>query len=234
MKSWALPERRIRCNLAGSYNSQRAGGLEGARMDMVMMIEIFGYIGSALVVVSMLMSSIVKLRVINTIGSVISGIYAVICGAIPLALMNTCLIMINVYNLIKLLKTEQDYDLVEGGGEDPLVRFVLEHYEKDIRLYFPGFETKDAGEKQTYIVCCGANPAGMIVGEVKDGNLDIMIDYSVPAYRDCSVGAYLYSKLAEGEVHTLRYRGSLSDAHVSYMKKMGFVEEQGAYVKRLK
>ena len=57
-------------------------------MDNAMMIEIFGYIGSALVVVSMLMSSIVKLRIINTVGSVISGIYAVICGAIPLAVMN--------------------------------------------------------------------------------------------------------------------------------------------------
>ena len=34
-------------------------------MDTAMLIEIFGYIGSALVVVSMLMSSVVKLRVIN-------------------------------------------------------------------------------------------------------------------------------------------------------------------------
>ncbi len=58
-------------------------------MDTAMLIEIFGYIGSILVVVSMLMSSIVKLRAINTIGSVISGIYAVVCGA----LMNICLIM---------------------------------------------------------------------------------------------------------------------------------------------
>ena len=73
-------------------------------MDGKMMIEIFGYIGSALVVVSMLMSSIVKLRIINTVGSVISGIYAVICGAIPLAVMNICLITINIYGLVKLLK----------------------------------------------------------------------------------------------------------------------------------
>ena len=68
-----------------------------------MILEIIGYIGSFLVVISMLMSSIIKLRVINTIGSVISGIYAVICGALPLALMNLCLIIINVVNLVKLL-----------------------------------------------------------------------------------------------------------------------------------
>lgn len=76
-------------------------------MNTAILIEIFGYIGSALVVISMLMTSIVKLRVINMIGSVISGIYAVICGAFPLAFMNACLIIINFYNLIKLKKEKK-------------------------------------------------------------------------------------------------------------------------------
>ena len=61
------------------------------------MIELFGYLGSTLVVCSMLMASVVKLRVINMIGSVISGIYALIIGSFPLALMNFCLIIINFY-----------------------------------------------------------------------------------------------------------------------------------------
>lgn len=76
-------------------------------MDMAMLIEIFGYAGSVLVVVSMLMSSVVKLRMINTVGSTISGIYAIICGAFPLAFMNACLVAINIYNLLKLLKIKQ-------------------------------------------------------------------------------------------------------------------------------
>ena len=82
-------------------------------MDTAMLIEIFGYIGSGLIVISMLMSSIVKLRIINTIGSVISGIYAMICGAFPLALMNGCLISINIYNLFKLWKAQKEYDTVD-------------------------------------------------------------------------------------------------------------------------
>ena len=51
-------------------------------MDTKLLIELFGYLGSALVVVSMLMSSVVRLRVINTIGSVIFAIYALIIVAI--------------------------------------------------------------------------------------------------------------------------------------------------------
>ena len=45
-------------------------------MTTELLVELFGYLGSVLVVVSMLMASVVKLRVINTFGSVISGTYA--------------------------------------------------------------------------------------------------------------------------------------------------------------
>ena len=108
-------------------------------MDPKTMLEVFGYIGSALVVVSMLMSSIVKLRVINTVGSVISGVYAVLCGALPLALMNACLIIINGVNLYKLLKTQRPFDLVIGTADDAMVTYFLTHYGDDIKTYFPDF-----------------------------------------------------------------------------------------------
>lgn len=65
-------------------------------------IELIGYLGSFLVVVSMLMTSITKLRVVNMTGSVISIIYALVIGSFPIALMNICLLIINTYNIIKL------------------------------------------------------------------------------------------------------------------------------------
>ena len=201
--------------------------------DTQLLIEIFGYIGSFLVVFSMLMSSVVKLRVINTIGSVVSGIYALICGAYPLVLMNTCLIVINVYNLYKLLKTEQEYDLVEGKADDTFLTYFLERYLQDIRSYFPEFAGSEVCDK-AYVVCCNGNPAGVLLGnEATTGVIDVVLDYSIPTYRDCSVGNYLYSKLAANGVHTLEYRKKETDAHVSYLKKMGFVKENNVFVKHM-
>ena len=77
-------------------------------MNTAMLIEIFGYIGTILVVVSMLMSSMVKLRIVSTVGSTVSGIYAMISGALPLALMNVVIVIINVYNLIKISKEKKE------------------------------------------------------------------------------------------------------------------------------
>lgn len=202
-------------------------------MDPSLVIEIFGYIGSAFVVVAMLMSSIVKLRIINTIGCVISAIYSIICGAIPLAAMNICLIIINVYNLIKLKKTTKAYELVSSASDDALTSYFLTKHREDIGMCFPGYDDSSAAGKKAYIVCCDGNTAGVLLGEEKDGVFEVLLDYSSPVYRDCSVGKFLYSKLGEENINTLRFAQKLSDIHEAYLKKMGFVQDNGVYVKNL-
>ena len=64
-------------------------------------LEIFGYAGTALIVISMLMTSVNKLRIFNISGSVISMIYAILCSTWPVALLNLCLIVINAGQLIR-------------------------------------------------------------------------------------------------------------------------------------
>jgi len=63
--------------------------------------EMFGYLGTALVVISMMMTSVTKLRVINVCGSVISAIYAAYGNAWPIVVMNICLIAINLFHLVR-------------------------------------------------------------------------------------------------------------------------------------
>lgn len=197
------------------------------------MIEMIGYLGSALVVASMLMSSVVKLRVINTIGSGIFAAYALIIHSYPTALMNICLVCINLYNLIKLSRKDQSYDLVECTPEDGLVRYLLKFYGEDIQAYFPDF-LPDAPAGQAYIVCCNGNPAGVLLGnDSGQGTLQVLLDYSTPTYRDCSIGTYLYSKLPSMGVRTLVFGGAESQAHAAYLTKMGFVKKDGAYIKSL-
>lgn len=203
-------------------------------MDTALLIEIFGYIGSALVVVSMLMSSIVKLRVVNTIGSIVSGIYALIVGAFPLVLMNGCLIAINVVNLYKLLNTKQSYDFVEASTEDVLVDYFLKRYYDDIKKHFPGFDENAAKEKKAYIALCEGKPAGMIVGEETDGTFRILIDYSTPEYRDCSVGLFIYSQLFSKNIKEVIYAQELVEVHREYMMKIGFEKVNNEYIKKLK
>lgn len=68
---------------------------------MDILLEIFGYIGTALIIISMTMKSINKLRIFNVAGSIISVIYSLIIVAWPTVILNVCLATINIYHLIK-------------------------------------------------------------------------------------------------------------------------------------
>lgn len=71
-------------------------------------LEIFGYIGTALVLASMIMTSLTKLRSINIIGSVICMIYALLTGAFPVVLLNGGLVIINTVQLIRSYRSKKN------------------------------------------------------------------------------------------------------------------------------
>ena len=196
-------------------------------------LEIFGYIGSALVVISMLMSSIVKLRIINSIGSFISFVYAMLCGAKPLALMNICLIIINLYGLYKLLRSKKTYDLVKGAGDESFVTHFTERYYDDIRKFFPDFRKEETAGRTAFLTCCGDEPAGLMLGDVKEGTLDILIDYTSPKYRDSSVAKYLYEKMGEENISELRFARNASEEHKTFLNKTGFVKKADYYSRKV-
>lgn len=65
-------------------------------------IELVGYIASILIVISLTMTDIFKLRIINSIGCLMFVIYGINVGAYPVALSNFIIVIINAYNLYKL------------------------------------------------------------------------------------------------------------------------------------
>jgi len=200
-------------------------------MDKAMLIEMIGYLGSALVVVSMLMSSVIKLRIINAVGSCIFTAYALIIHSYPTAFMNFCLIVINGYNLVKLLRDSRQYDLVETDADDAFVGYFLEHFRDDIKVHFPDF--RPGNYDAVYLVMCSSNPAGILLGSRRgEGSIDVELDYTTPVYRDCSAGKFLYGELAKRSVRRLSCSAG-GDKHEAYLKKMGFREEQGMFVKDL-
>ncbi len=70
-------------------------------------LEIFGYLGTALVLLSFLMKDIKWLRIFNMAGGAISLIYAIIVNTMPVVVLNASLIAINAVQLIAILKKER-------------------------------------------------------------------------------------------------------------------------------
>ncbi len=70
-------------------------------------VEWVGYAASALIVVSLIMTSVVKLRIVNTAGCALFVVYGLIVGAYPVAIANALIVCINLYHLYRLKRASQ-------------------------------------------------------------------------------------------------------------------------------
>ena len=199
-------------------------------MDSSAIIEAVGYLGSALVLVSFLMSSVVKLRVVNTVGSLIFTVYALIIRSYPTAVMNLCLVCINLYFLWKLRRRDPSYRLLSMQPGESYVTDFLRCRAEDIARFFPERRPEEQEPNRVYMVFHGDEPAGILLGREEDGVLDVGLDYSTPAYRDCSVGVFLLEKLPRPLL--VRYSGAEA-AHLPYLQRLGFTEADGVWEKQL-
>lgn len=199
-------------------------------MTHEMIWELIGYLGSALVVVSLLMSSVIKLRIINTIGSLIFCVYALVIHSYPTAVMNGALVAINIYFLAKLINKEKSFTLREISGKDASLLYMLEKYEGDIEKFFPGWKERGPEINKVYLAFRDDILAGVTMGKAEGESFTLLLDYSTPQFRDLKLGSFVYGKLNEAGYKRLYYDGN-SRAHMEYLEKMGFKEENGILVK---
>ena len=195
-------------------------------------IEAIGYVGSVVVLISMLMTSVVRLRTINTIGSLVFTGYALMIHSYPTAALNFSLALINIYNLVKLYNNKKDYSVVKLRSDDAFVTYFLNLYKADIEKFFPAFVKPEECDC-VYIVCRGTEAAGILLGKSgQNSSVNVKIDYATPVYRDCSVGKHLYKYLASQKIRELSIK-NCSEKHISYLQDMGFVQNDDRFVKTL-
>lgn len=77
-------------------------------MFSVAPIEWVGYAASLFILISLTMTSIIKLRIINSIGCILFVIYGLNVHAYPVAISNALIILINIYNLYVLTKNNKN------------------------------------------------------------------------------------------------------------------------------
>lgn len=200
-------------------------------METRTILEIIGYIGSALVVISMMMTSVFKLRVVNITGSAIAFFYAMAVKAYPVAALNGFLIIVNVVKIVQFFRVEKSYTLIESTGAAGLPKYLARKYNDDILNFFPDF-TGFKDDDKVFILMNGDNATGVTAGQIDEfQTFHISIDYTTPAYRDNSAGRFLYSEIARRGCKKAVFETS-SKNHEAYMYKMGFVKiSRGKYVK---
>lgn len=205
-------------------------------MQLPQIYEIIGYVASLLVAISLTMSSILKLRVINLIGSLVFSIYGLLIQAYPVAVMNFFIVMIDLYYLVQMLNTKEFFELLAVKSESEYLGSFLNHYASDILKFQPGFNFSPDQNLLGFFVLRNLVPAGLMMGEMRGNNLHILLDYAIPGYRDFKIAQFLYKQhAADFRSHGIDKIAAQAstDAHAQYLTQMGFRPEINAQGEKL-
>jgi len=185
-------------------------------------MEYIGYAASLIILISLLMSSVRKLRWINLLGSITFAVYGFLIDSLPVALLNIGTVIINIYYLYHMYLAKDYFKLLPITGKTKYFEYFLSYYEKDIKSYIEEIDVDIDKAEMSF--------AGVFVCSKHDENtLMVDLDYVVPAYRDFKIGKYIYTKqkdlfLSKGYNRLLTYTSC--SKHKKYLEKMGFEENE--------
>lgn len=191
-------------------------------------LERLGYLASLIVLISLLMSSILKLRWINLIGSAIFSLYGFLIGAYPVGVMNLGICIINIYYLIKIYGSKEYFKLLPIEGNSPYFNYFLDYYNINSDK-FENISKLDINKCEISLyILRNMVPAGVFIASQHDKNtLKVELDFVIPEYRDFKIGRFIFEDskdyfLKKGYSKFISFTSV--DSHINYLKRMGFEE----------
>jgi len=202
-------------------------------------VEWFGYLASMVVLISLTMSSIIKLRVINLIGSLLFASFAYFIDSVPTIFMNLCIALINVYYLWQMYYNKEQFKILSVEKDSEYFQHFISVNRQEIEKQVSLPKLKEADTR--FYMLRDNNIAGVLSGVMeKDGVFTVMLDYVIPRYRDFKLGSYYYNthpEFIKAKGISILKTSANDEEHCFYLEKMGFEKHrEGAtqtYIKRL-
>lgn len=200
--------------------------LLGSATPLQTVTEIVGWIGSIGVAVSLMMSNVFRLRVINFVGAAMFAVYGFMVGAVPVGIINGFIALTDIYYLIVMYRDKEYFSTLEVRTDSNFMRHFIEYWKADIERFAPEFSWKKMKDPKSVFVLRNLQPVGLFIYQQKTKKqLEIKLDYVRPEYRDMKSADFLYSSYVE----KLREQGyqefvvsATSPKHRQYLLRMGF------------
>ncbi len=200
------------------------------------LIEALGYVASFIILVSLTMKSIVRLRWINAAGSLLFVAFAVLTRSLPTVVMNIGIIAIDLFYVFRMARIRSDYRMVHAERNGAFLNFFYERHRAEIDGIFGDEAFAEATSFAWFVV--DDEIAGLFAWrDITPSECRILIDYVTARYRDTRVGRFFF----EDNLPLFRERGYVSfrylnvgEPHWKYLRKIGFTEDSpGCFSKKI-
>jgi hypothetical protein len=195
------------------------------------MLDLVGYLASAILAISLMTSNSLRFRWLNIAGNITFITYGVLIHAIPVMVANSILLVINIYQLIKLYSFKETFHLVPFEAGDKFIQEFLNFYKVDIKHYFPDFTVHQQSNCICFAVLRDLVISNVFVAHLQeDGYAIVEINYTVANYRDFKVGRFIFDKekeyLTSQGIKHIVYENVHNKNHQNFIKVMGFAEQR--------
>jgi hypothetical protein len=146
----------------------------------------------------MMMSSILRLRLLNLAGAAVFATYGVLIHAWPVAVLNTVTATVNAGHLFYLLRARKCFQLLKLRPDSEYLHCFLGFYDRKIRQILPEFKYRPSRDQVALFLLRDCMPVGVFLADQKpDGVLHVLLDFVIPNYRDLKIGRFLFVEQAE-------------------------------------
>ena len=192
-------------------------------------VELVGYLASALVVLALTMTSVVRLRMASLAGSITFFVYGALIDSVPIMITNGSIAVINVWFLRKEFASGgphgRDLGVSHIRPDSPFLADFVSFHLIDIHRFQPDFHLPTGDDVVTLLLNRDGLPAGLVIGRRSGSTLTIDLDYVLGPSRDSRLGRWLYGPgeavfRADG-FERLRSAGT-TDTHRKYLERVGF------------
>lgn len=200
-------------------------------MNLEMVKDGVGYAASLIILVSMLLTNVYRLRQLNLVGALVFALYGYWVRAWPVVFMNLLIAGVDVWHLLQMLRYSAFFDLAPATsvGADYLKRFFLFH-ERELMKFAPGLTFEELQEAHTCVLFRNMLPVGLFAYRQAGPDADIVIDFIIGEYRDFKAGRYLYKtkRMFFKEQGIKRFHAvARHPSQPKYFLQNGFAREDG-------
>ena len=198
-------------------------------------LDILGWVGSALLIYSLMQARVLRFRLLNLVACIVLVIFNGLLGIWPMVAMNVALCGINLWFIRTLLAdrhSETAFTVLEVGPVDEYLRHLLRLHAEDIERFQPGFAWHPSTPGHTaYLVQRGDETVGLVlVRDAGDGVAQVELDYVTPRFRDFSPGEFVFRR--SGLFRDRGFRTVVTPAGMvaPYYHRLGMRREGESYI----
>jgi hypothetical protein len=197
-------------------------------------LDLLGWAGSALLIVSLLQARVLRFRVLNLTAGLMLVAFNALIGVWPMVAMNLATSGINVWFIARMLRERHDvaaFRVLAVRSDNEYLAHVLAVHQSDVLRHQPDFSWAGIPrqDRHPFLILRGDETVGVVIMRVVGEVAHVELDYVTKRFRDFSPGEFVGRQ--SGVLRNLGIAQVITSPTMidPYYERVGFRREGDSY-----